>query len=136
MALPSGPVKGTRMHTTCRHCTTGTVSRPRGLCWACYYTPGIRDCYPSTSKYGRRGHGPAGYRLPPLPDPTDAQPGSPAKVAILEARCAAGEQLFHPEDAEVGDYRETTLPHGKYVNARAARAKRTYRVHLPFPLRA
>lgn len=33
----------------CRHCKRGVVSRPRGLCWSCYYTPSIRERY-STSK--------------------------------------------------------------------------------------
>lgn len=36
---------------TCRHCGKGKVCRPRGLCWRCYYTPGVRDLYPSTSKF-------------------------------------------------------------------------------------
>ena len=29
----------------CRHCKKATVSRPRGLCWVCYYTPGVKDLY-------------------------------------------------------------------------------------------
>ena len=39
----------------CRHCNRRPSNRPRGLCWTCYYTPGLRDQYPSTSKFGRRG---------------------------------------------------------------------------------
>lgn len=40
--------------TPCRHCTARPVHRPRGLCWTCYYAPGVRDLYPVTSKYAKR----------------------------------------------------------------------------------
>ena len=33
------------------------------------------------------------------PTPTDAPPGSPRKLAILEERARQGNQLFHPGDA-------------------------------------
>lgn len=39
----------------CRHCQRNKANRPRGLCWSCYYRPGIRDQYPSTSKYAPTG---------------------------------------------------------------------------------
>ena len=39
----------------CRHCKRVQSNRPRGLCWSCYYTPGVREKYPSTSKFARRG---------------------------------------------------------------------------------
>lgn len=42
----------------CRHCVKNRVLRPRGLCWRCYYRPGVRDLYPSTSKYAP-GHEPS-----------------------------------------------------------------------------
>ena len=29
----------------CRHCRKCAVTRPRGLCWVCYYTPGVKDLY-------------------------------------------------------------------------------------------
>lgn len=35
----------------CRHCSKFKANRPRGLCWKCYYTPGVRDLFPSTSKF-------------------------------------------------------------------------------------
>lgn len=38
----------------CRHCGREPANRPRGLGWACFYTPGVRDLYPSTSKYAAR----------------------------------------------------------------------------------
>jgi hypothetical protein len=85
--------------TLCRHCHAACVNRPRGLCWSCYYAPGIRDLYPPTSKFARRGvgNGSKGRRLPATP--TAAPPGSAEKLAVLEARAAAGEALFHPLDA-------------------------------------
>lgn len=43
----------------------------------------MREKYPSTSKYGR--HGSDGYRKAELPVPTSALPGTPEKVAALEA---------------------------------------------------
>ena len=83
----------------CRHCNRTNANRPRGLCWTCYYTPGIRELYPSTSKFARRGvddfNGAA--RLPAAP--TEAPPGSPEKVAILEQRARQRLALWHPGDA-------------------------------------
>lgn len=35
----------------CRHCEKRNANRHRGLCWSCYYKPGVRELYPSTSKY-------------------------------------------------------------------------------------
>jgi hypothetical protein len=37
--------------TLCRHCNTRYANRPRGLCGQCYYTPGVSERYPPTSKY-------------------------------------------------------------------------------------
>jgi hypothetical protein len=83
----------------CRHCEQATISRPRKLCWTCFYTPGVRDLYPATSKFGRRGPGNffGKAQLPPFP--TQAMPGSPEKIALLEQRANARQQLFHPLDA-------------------------------------
>jgi hypothetical protein len=83
----------------CRHCQKAPVSRPRKLCWSCYYTPGVRELYPSTSKFGRRGGGNF-YGLAPLPPfPTAAMPGSPEKIVLLTQRADQRQQLFHPHDA-------------------------------------
>ena len=30
----------------CKHCRKSKVNRPRGLCWGCYYTPGVKDHAP------------------------------------------------------------------------------------------
>jgi hypothetical protein len=43
-----------------------------------------------------------------IPKPTDAYPGSLAKVEILCARAAAGELLWHPDDARTSE--ATILP--------------------------
>jgi len=75
------------------------VCRPRGLCWSCFYTPGIRDLYPSTSKFGRRGLGNFYGRAPLPPFPTGVLPGSPEKIAILAQRADLRQELFHPDDA-------------------------------------
>jgi hypothetical protein len=83
----------------CRHCKRVESNRPRGLCWSCYYTPGVRERFPSTSKFARRGVGNHNI-VEVLPDaPTDALPGSEAKVAILEERARQGVSLWHPLDA-------------------------------------
>jgi hypothetical protein len=36
---------------------------------------------------------------PQPPTPTPAAPGSPEKIAVLEARAAAGLNLWHPADS-------------------------------------
>lgn len=83
----------------CRHCGREKVNRPRGLCHRCYYTPGVRDCYPSTSPYAPRSdewnfNGP--FRTP---TPTPHPPGTPGKMAVLAERLERREHLFHPADA-------------------------------------
>src|SRR5260370_16953181 len=83
----------------CRHCGRHWVNRPRGLCWSCYYTPGVRARYPSTSKFARQGIG-NGNRLAPLPTvPTVARPGSSEKVAVMEERARRRQSLWPPQDA-------------------------------------
>jgi len=87
------------LHRHCRHCRRVRVNRPRGLCWSCYYTPGLRDLYPSTSKFARHGIGDflGPVKRPIMPTP--ARPGSPEKVAILEERARLHQELWHPFDA-------------------------------------
>jgi hypothetical protein len=81
----------------CSHCQLCKVVRPRGLCWTCYYRPGVRDLYPSTSKYCNRGVG-NGCHNAPMPAPTAAIPGSEAKIQILADRAMAGLALHNPDD--------------------------------------
>jgi hypothetical protein len=38
----------------CRHCEIKPASRARGLCWCCYYAPGVREKYLKTQN--RRSH--------------------------------------------------------------------------------
>jgi hypothetical protein len=82
----------------CRHCQRTVANRPRGLCWSCYYTPGLRDLYPSTSKFGRRGLDDFYGEAPRPPMPTRALPGSPEKIAVLQERAMKRQALWHPED--------------------------------------
>ncbi|MBL8797972.1 MAG: hypothetical protein JNM56_29005 [Planctomycetia bacterium] len=84
----------------CRHCGLRSACRPRGLCPRCYETPGVRALYATPPcKFNRRGSGtePQGQR--PLPAPTDALPGTAAKIAVLTERARQGQRLFHPADA-------------------------------------
>ena len=83
----------------CRHCQQTPSSRPRGLCWSCYYKPGVREQYPAHAKFGRRGEGNF-YRDVPLPAfPTSAQPGTEEKIAVLAERVRLKQCLWHPDDA-------------------------------------
>lgn len=82
----------------CRHCKKNPVTRPRGLCWPCYYTPGVKALFPSTSKYARRSNVPNSSVSPLPPFPTDAKVGSEAKMQIMAIRAALGQALHHPED--------------------------------------
>ncbi len=81
------------MKPPCRHCHELPANCARRLCWGCYYTPAVRALYP-----------PALQKVPmdgtdALPEsPTTARAGSLDKVAVLEARAAAGVCLFHPLD--------------------------------------
>ena len=34
----------------CRNCGRSKVNRPRGLCWSCYYSPGVKDRFAWSSK--------------------------------------------------------------------------------------
>ena len=68
------------MIPVCKHCQKSKVNRPRGLCWTCYYTPGLKDQDPSTSTYARRGLGNFNGNAP-LPEPTTAN----AKARVASA---------------------------------------------------
>lgn len=85
----------------CRHCCKHRVNRPRGLCWSCYYTPGVTLLYPSTSKYAKRGVASDCNSQSDQPNhPTDALPGTEDKLAIMEERARRGYSVFHPDDAK------------------------------------
>jgi len=91
----------------CRHCQGARATRPRRLCFRCYYTPAVRDRYPSESKYGRRGVGNfCGNAATPFV-PTSAAPGTLAKLAVLEERVRLRHALWHPLDARYPGDRRT-----------------------------
>ena len=83
----------------CRHCGQAPATRPRRLCWNCYYTPGVRELFPITSKFARRGIIDINGKRPLPTDPTRAMPGSAEKVLVLEERAHMKQNLWHPEDA-------------------------------------
>jgi hypothetical protein len=83
----------------CRNCFRWPVNRPRGLCWSCYYTAGVREKYPSTSKFARSAVGDFDGQTVTAAQPTTALPGSQEKVAVLEERARLGLSLWHPDDA-------------------------------------
>ena len=83
----------------CRHCDRYQARRPRGLCWSCYYSPGVRERYPPARPTNRRGVGFGNSRLPA--EPTGAPPGTPEKLFVLMDRAAKGQELFHPNDAPI-----------------------------------
>lgn len=82
----------------CRHCQKKKVNRPRGLCWACYYRHGVRDLYPSTSKYARRGI--TANSSGGKDEPTDEPPGSEEKIRVMERRAKLGLDLFQDGEPE------------------------------------
>ena len=103
--IPSVAVK-------CRHCGKSKVNRPRGLCWTCYYTPGLRESYHSGSKYARRGISNITGVQPPPPEPTTAPPGTLEKLAVLAERAKLKVALWHPMDARYpGDPRPGEANH-------------------------
>ncbi len=85
----------------CRHCQKVRSNRPRGLCWSCYYRPGVREMYPSTSKYARRGVSDFNGQSAVAAKPTQALPGTEEKVEILAERARLGLSLWHPRDARI-----------------------------------
>lgn len=85
------------MWKSCRHCGHAVISRPRGLCWKCYYEPGVRDHYPVTGQ--GNGVKDINGNRPMPPWPTKAKPGSPEKVEVLCQRASKRWNLWHPGDA-------------------------------------
>ena len=83
----------------CLHCNLYNANRPRGLCWRCYYTPGVKDRFAMLDAKCVRGLAENG-RIPRMPRrPTDARPGTAEKLAVMRKRLSEGESLFHPDDA-------------------------------------
>jgi hypothetical protein len=82
----------------CRHCQQRNSNRPRGLCWTCYYTPGVREQYSLIGKFAARGIADFNGRAASAHQPTRARPGSLEKVAVLELRASLRQGLWHPLD--------------------------------------
>lgn len=104
----------------CRHCGAKPVSRPRRTCWACYYTPGVRDLYPTvySDRFGKAFgmptvedfNGPA-----PLPEPDPALlPGSEAKIAAMAERAGRRQSLFHPDEPRQKKGRNPAVKGGQF----------------------
>lgn len=81
----------------CRHChkSRGYTNRRR-LCWTCYHTPDVLALYPPARRPGEAEGIVTTRHL--ACEPTDARPGSAEKVAVLVARAAAGQVLYHEQD--------------------------------------
>ena len=77
--------------------------RYRGMCITCWRDESVRALYPSLSKYS---FSKIGYRdfmgTAPLPEPTDALPGTEDKIRVLYERAKRGQRLFHPRDGAAG----------------------------------
>jgi hypothetical protein len=83
----------------CTHCKTRVAARARGLCWPCSNMPEIRRLYQCQSKYANRGLGTGrGGRL--ADETTDAFPGTPEKLSIMQERAARNEAVCHYGDAQ------------------------------------
>lgn len=81
----------------CRHCSNKKVSRPRGLCWRCFRTPGVKEKYVSGNPKAHRGVGNrAGESLPTAP--TETPPKSPERLKVMMERAERGESVTHPRD--------------------------------------
>lgn len=88
----------------CPHCRRCKVqSGRRGLCIGCHHKPDVRALYPAVGKFGNRGVGNLTGRRPMPASPTQAAPGTPAKLEVMAERARRGERLWHPDDATVED---------------------------------
>jgi hypothetical protein len=97
--MPNQPLR----YSHCRHCGRPRPYRPLGLCWHCYYTPGVRLLHPTESKNARhRAENQADefHGLAPLPALVCLNPpGSPEKIEAMCQRRLDRVSLFHPQDA-------------------------------------
>ena len=84
----------------CQHCGWRKAGKPKGLCYKCYYTVGVRDLYPARKSNRRGVEDFCGSEPLPLVS-TPARPGTDGKIAVMEERAARGQSLWHPADAGV-----------------------------------
>jgi len=85
------------MKKLCQECGLKWANRPRGLCWNCYYRPGVKESYGVSDKFGPK-RWPI-YTGQPPSAPTQAIPGTPEKIAVLQSRASQGVDLHHEWDA-------------------------------------
>ena len=88
------------MKPKCRHCQRANANRPRrpvldlllhvGSAQSCILRRVISHTVACATSRDVAG----------LPKPTAALPGTPAKVAVLQARARRGHALWHPRDAK------------------------------------
>ena len=107
------PTKEPDVIPICQHCHASNVNRPRLLCWGCYYAPGVRDRYPSTSKYARRGIGNFNGNAPQACEPTTAAPGTREKLDVMAERARMRQRLWHPYDAAFDGDPKPLLAYGE-----------------------
>jgi hypothetical protein len=67
----------------------------------------VREKYPSTSKYARRGVSDFNGKTKLAAEPTNALPGSEEKIRILAERARLGQSLWHPLDATLASTQPT-----------------------------
>lgn len=79
----------------CQHCHEKQRNRPRGLCWACFGNPYIRDLYEPRPKTAT----PAIKRRGPAPQPTNAPVNSEERLEVYRQRAELGYDIFHPGDS-------------------------------------
>jgi hypothetical protein len=87
------------MTAKCRNCKVKKVNRPRGLCWTCYCTPGVRDSQLITSKHALRGNGIKSSGLPHIPLVTERQTSE--RIEELSSLAREGRPLFGEGDSVV-----------------------------------
>jgi len=87
----------------CRHCNRRKANKCRGLCFSCYFKPGVRERYPSESKFGQWGIGHSTPAARADFAPTKTPPGTETRVAVYATRAVMRLPIFHPNDL-AGDF--------------------------------
>ena len=89
----------------CKHCASVIPGyRPRGLCYRCYNTAGIRVLHaPEHAVSYPIGGDFYGLGSKPKPQRRYFRPGSARRLVVLRARAKQGQQLFCAGDYQGGD---------------------------------
>src|SRR5262249_59341986 len=94
-----------------------THTRPGAVACPCPPPPGPAPPPPPRRRPPRRGVADSNGRAK-LPEPTDALPGTPEKVRVLEERARLGQALWHPLDAKLDLRKLAELEVDREVEAR------------------